>query len=54
MSLQDATAEVWFLTGSQHLYGQETLDRVLSHPGLELYALGSDVDVNYLLATRRP
>ncbi len=23
--------EVWFITGSQHLYGQETLDRVNSH-----------------------
>ena len=28
MSLQDATAEVWFLTGSQGLYGPQTLEQV--------------------------
>jgi L-arabinose isomerase len=26
-----AASEVWFVTGSQHLYGQETLDRVADH-----------------------
>jgi L-arabinose isomerase len=25
------TLEVWFVTGSQHLYGKETLDRVAEH-----------------------
>lgn len=34
-----ATAAV---VGASGYVGQETLDRVLSHPGLELYALGSD------------
>jgi N-acetyl-gamma-glutamyl-phosphate reductase len=34
-----ATAAV---VGASGYAGQETLDRVLSHPGLELYALGSD------------
>ncbi|HEX2670166.1 MAG TPA: hypothetical protein VHM25_04800, partial [Polyangiaceae bacterium] len=26
-----STQEVWFLTGSQELYGQETLDQVAAH-----------------------
>jgi L-arabinose isomerase len=26
-----AASEVWFVTGSQHLYGPETLDRVADH-----------------------
>ena len=30
------------IVGASGYAGQETLDRVLSHPGLELYALGSD------------
>jgi N-acetyl-gamma-glutamyl-phosphate reductase len=30
------------IAGASGYAGQETLDRVLSHPGLELYALGSD------------
>jgi N-acetyl-gamma-glutamyl-phosphate reductase len=30
------------IVGASGYSGQETLDRVLSHPGLELYALGSD------------
>ena len=30
------------IVGASGYTGQETLDRVLSHPGLELYALGSD------------
>ena len=30
------------VVGASGYAGQETLDRVLSHPGLELYALGSD------------
>ena len=30
------------LAGASGYVGQETLDRVLAHPGLELYALGSD------------
>ncbi|MGH3134825.1 MAG: N-acetyl-gamma-glutamyl-phosphate reductase [Gaiellaceae bacterium] len=34
-----ATAAV---VGASGYVGQETLDRVLTHPGLELYALGSD------------
>src|SRR5918999_2306593 len=30
------------IVGASGYTGQETLDRVLSHPALELYALGSD------------
>src|SRR5918999_5435691 len=30
------------IVGASGYTGQETLDRVLSHPGLELYAVGSD------------
>ncbi|MDQ3380001.1 MAG: hypothetical protein M3546_06735 [Actinomycetota bacterium] len=30
------------IVGASGYTGQETLDRVLTHPGLELYALGSD------------
>jgi N-acetyl-gamma-glutamyl-phosphate reductase len=30
------------IVGASGYVGQETLDRVLAHPGLELYALGSD------------
>jgi N-acetyl-gamma-glutamyl-phosphate reductase len=30
------------IAGASGYVGQETLDRVLAHPGLELYALGSD------------
>src|SRR5437879_10406544 len=30
------------IVGAAGFSGQETLDRVLSHPGLELVALGSD------------
>ena len=30
------------IVGASGYAGQETLDRVLTHPGLELYALGSD------------
>jgi N-acetyl-gamma-glutamyl-phosphate reductase len=30
------------IAGTSGYVGQETLDRVLAHPGLELYALGSD------------
>ena len=30
------------IVGASGYTGQETLDRVLAHPGLELYALGSD------------
>ena len=26
-----ASLEAWFVTGSQHLYGPETLDQVASH-----------------------
>ena len=26
-----AASEVWFVTGSQHLYGPETLDHVADH-----------------------
>ena len=26
-----STKEIWFLTGSQELYGQETLDKVAEH-----------------------
>ena len=34
------------ITGASGYAGQETLDRVLGHPGLELYALGSDAFVD--------
>ena len=30
------------IAGASGYTGQETLDRVLAHPALELYALGSD------------
>ncbi len=30
------------IVGASGYVGQETLDRVLAHPGLELYALGSN------------
>ena len=30
------------IVGASGYAGQETLDRVLAHPALELYALGSD------------
>jgi L-arabinose isomerase len=30
-SLEDAGLEVWFVTGSQHLYGEETLKQVAEH-----------------------
>ncbi len=33
--------EVWFLTGSQHLYGEETLKQVAEHSGLIAKALDS-------------
>jgi L-arabinose isomerase len=31
MSATNNTQEVWFLTGSQELYGQETLNKVAEH-----------------------
>jgi L-arabinose isomerase len=37
--------EVWFLTGSQHLYGPETLEQVASQSQAIATALGSSADV---------
>ncbi len=34
--------EVWFVTGSQHLYGEETLKKVAEHSGIIANAFNSD------------
>jgi L-arabinose isomerase len=37
--------EVWFITGSQHLYGPETLDQVADHSRSIVDALNSEADL---------
>jgi L-arabinose isomerase len=40
-----ANLEVWFVTGSQHLYGLETLEKVAEHAGAIAKALGASSQV---------
>jgi L-arabinose isomerase len=40
-----ANLEVWFITGSQHLYGLETLEKVAEHAGAIAKALGASSQV---------
>ena len=40
-----STQEVWFLTGSQELYGQETLNKVAEHSGDIAAYLGATLPV---------
>ena len=42
------------IVGASGYAGQETLDRVLAHPALELYALGSDSCAGEPAATLDP
>ncbi len=37
--------EVWFLTGSQHLYGAETLKKVKDHAELIARAFNEDIQI---------
>src|SRR5919108_2652711 len=40
--MHNTTMATVAIAGASGYAGQETLDRVLAHPALELYALGSD------------
>ena len=33
--------ELWFITGSQHLYGEQTLNQVAADAQMRFYALGA-------------
>jgi L-arabinose isomerase len=44
--------EVWFVTGSQHLYGQETLDRVAEHSREIAHGLGQSPSIPVTLAIK--
>jgi L-arabinose isomerase len=37
--------EVWFITGSQHLYGEETLKKVAGHSGIIAKGLGEQISM---------
>jgi L-arabinose isomerase len=40
-----ANLEIWFVTGSQHLYGPETLQKVAEHATAIAKALGASSQV---------
>ena len=50
--LQDL--EVWLVTGSQHLYGPEVLDRIAENAGVIAACLGDSAAVPVRVSVRRP
>ena len=52
--ISDRPGSVWFLTGSQHLYGEETLRQVHEHSRLVAAALDDSVAVPVAILDREP
>src|SRR3982750_1834764 len=52
--VQKPDVDIWFVTGSQHLYGAETLERVARDSRAIVDGLNAAATVPYSIAGKRP